>query len=805
MRNINQYFQQTASDYGVPLDLAQSVLGQESGGDQGVTSGKGATGYMQLMPGTAADLGVDRNDPYQNVEGGLRYLSQLYNHYGNWDDAVRGYNAGYGRVDAWKAGKATLPAETVNYHGKIMSGLGGGPAPASDPSVITGGGSSDQLAGGTGTPPDVDPDLDAVPVPGEGGAPQTQAVDPDLDAVPVPGEGGPPQGPDNLKMGRGQVINSVTGGRYPKGIEDAIVAYNNSGKLDPNAAPGSAGLPMAVTDPDQYKALQPGQYYVDVTGVHQLPETLKADDGAGFIKGFLQPGANVLRWTDNAVRNVPLLGNAVEGAAKLATGGQSLTQALDAYDGYDAQLAAQGKRAGKLGQFVGGMVGLGPLAEVAPEAEGGAALLSAMGQGVVGGALTSDAKDANGLIRDAAFGGLTGGALHGVGQVAANVVAPKLTVAAKLILDNGGSLTPGMMMGGFGKKIEDGAAQMLPWVSAAQRRASDDFTSKVVPNYGLNFVDDTLPKGTAPGYDTNTYMKGAVKGAYDDILPNVSVRVDSQMKADQAAVLSKSSTLSAPDKAEFDRHMDNIFGPQRNRLFDRNGVMSGDNYQSAYSDLGTLANEYNNNPLNSRRELGGTLQDVQSLLDNAMARQNQTYAPKIAAARKAAQVNMIMRDAANKASAEGGVSTPRALASAVRNHDGSYRGGAFYTGDAFGQDLGDAAQVIPNSIPNNGASVKPLLTLGAVEAAGRMIPGVGAVMNGLPPEVITAGAGAAMVGHGLAYSPAAIKAMNAFANRKVLRSDALANVLRKGRYGLFGGAAPALWPTAPPLGTPGFQ
>lgn len=89
-----------ASKHGVDPMLVRSVIKQESGGKADAQSGVGATGLMQLMPGTAADVGVRNSwDPDQNVEGGTKYLSQMIKQFdGNVPVALAAYNWGPGNM-----------------------------------------------------------------------------------------------------------------------------------------------------------------------------------------------------------------------------------------------------------------------------------------------------------------------------------------------------------------------------------------------------------------------------------------------------------------------------------------------------------------------------------------------------------------------------------------------------------------------------------------------------------------------------------------------------------------------------------
>lgn len=84
----------------VPEDLFLRLVQQESGWNPGAVSPKGARGLAQLMPGTARLLGVDPRDPVQNLNGGARYLRQMYDRFGSWRLALAAYNAGPEAVEA---------------------------------------------------------------------------------------------------------------------------------------------------------------------------------------------------------------------------------------------------------------------------------------------------------------------------------------------------------------------------------------------------------------------------------------------------------------------------------------------------------------------------------------------------------------------------------------------------------------------------------------------------------------------------------------------------------------------------------
>lgn len=122
---IDELIRANGARYGLDPYLIFLVIEQESHFRQRALSPKGARGLMQLMPGTAARLGVrDSFNPAQNIMGGSRYLKELMSMFGGRVDLVlASYNAGEGAV--MKYGRAVPPyKETRNYVKRITKRYG---------------------------------------------------------------------------------------------------------------------------------------------------------------------------------------------------------------------------------------------------------------------------------------------------------------------------------------------------------------------------------------------------------------------------------------------------------------------------------------------------------------------------------------------------------------------------------------------------------------------------------------------------------------------------------------------------------
>ena len=116
---FDELVSRTAREFALPESLLHAVVQIESNGDPRAVSSKGALGLMQLMPGTAREVGVeDPFDPEQNLRGGAAYLSRQIERFGDLPRALAAYNAGPGAVE--KHGGVPPYRETRNYVERVI-------------------------------------------------------------------------------------------------------------------------------------------------------------------------------------------------------------------------------------------------------------------------------------------------------------------------------------------------------------------------------------------------------------------------------------------------------------------------------------------------------------------------------------------------------------------------------------------------------------------------------------------------------------------------------------------------------------
>ena len=105
----------------VEAAIVRAIIQTESAFNPLALSRKGAIGLMQLMPMTARELGVDPFVPEQNIEGGVRYFSQLLKMFGGVELALVAYNGGPGYAQRYARGQAALYGETRDYVKRVLA------------------------------------------------------------------------------------------------------------------------------------------------------------------------------------------------------------------------------------------------------------------------------------------------------------------------------------------------------------------------------------------------------------------------------------------------------------------------------------------------------------------------------------------------------------------------------------------------------------------------------------------------------------------------------------------------------------
>lgn len=118
--DIDELIAWHSSSFGVDENLVHAIVEAESGYNPLACSPAGAMGLMQLMPGTAAGLGVSNPwDPWENIWGGVRYFTIQLQRFGSVELALAAYNAGPGAVE--KYGGIPPYEETQNYVKIVMA------------------------------------------------------------------------------------------------------------------------------------------------------------------------------------------------------------------------------------------------------------------------------------------------------------------------------------------------------------------------------------------------------------------------------------------------------------------------------------------------------------------------------------------------------------------------------------------------------------------------------------------------------------------------------------------------------------
>ena len=431
------------------------------------------------------------------------------------------------------------------------------------------------------------------------------------------------------------------------------------------------------------------------------------------------------------------------------------------------------------GQVGGGILSGGALmkgAGMIPSFAKASPYLQAAGVGGAMGALTPSEGGESGMEavqqipQKAGVGAVGGVAGTGVTRGVANVVAPKLSEAAQKLIGEGVNLTPGQMMGGALRKIEDKltSVPLLGDIIDYSRTKGIEEFNKAAFKRALEPIGGVVPKET--GRAGVEAVKTQISDAYNTLLPKMTFvpdkpLYDSLSRLDKVVVgLPKPETKMVADnvKAIIQKHMPD------------NGLISGGSYKAIESDLGELASNYAGSK-GTDAMVGNAYKQALGQVRQALSRSNPEYAEELGNINKAFANFSRIRRAGSMANTQEMI-TPAQLANAVKAADESAGKGATATGKALMQDLTDAGvQVLPSKIPDSGTAGRSALVnmlLGAGGAAG------GSSAYQAFPTVTTVGAGLAGAA-ALPYLPGARNAVTTLVGKRPEAAKKLADAIRE--------------------------
>jgi hypothetical protein len=392
--------------------------------------------------------------------------------------------------------------------------------------------------------------------------------------------------------------------------------------------------------------------------------------------------------------------------------------------------------------------------------------------GGVSGALTPTETGASGMealqeIPQKAGVGILGGVGGtAIGRGVANVVAPKLSEAAQKLIGEGVNLTPGQMMGGALRKIEDKltSVPLLGDIIDYSRTKGIEEFNKAAYKRALDPINGVMPKET--GRAGVEAVKTQISNAYNTLLPKMTFvpdkpLYDSLSKLDKVVVgLPKPETKMVADnvKAIIQKHMPD------------NGLISGGSYKAIESDLGELASNYAGSK-GTDAMVGNAYKQALGQVRQALSRSNPEYAEELGNINKAFANFARIRRAGSMANTQEMI-TPSQLANAVKAADESAGKGATATGNALMQDLTDAGvQVLPSKVPDSGTAGRNAL-VSALMGAG------GASSYSAYPTVTALGAGLAGA-TALPYAPGVRNLVTTAIGRRPESAKKLADVIRE--------------------------
>jgi hypothetical protein len=401
--------------------------------------------------------------------------------------------------------------------------------------------------------------------------------------------------------------------------------------------------------------------------------------------------------------------------------------------------AGAGNVVSPINAIPGGLIakGLGPAKTMLGLAGRGAATGAAYGATQPVSDLGAGETYAGKKSEQVGMGAATGAVMGPAAGAIAGAVKPEVTEAAQKLMAEGVELTPGQMLGGNWKRLEDVAAKtplVGSWIREAQGRSLESF-NKAAANRALAPIGESVSPGVKMGHDVIQHVEEKLSNAYDEVHPKLSATFDDQFHKDIAAINAATqapgASLPAAQKAQFEGMV--------NGLIDRAGpnatdTLTGETVHGVSSALAKEAAGYASDQNFDNRKLGAALGSVKDAFDAMLERQNPQYAQELNKINTGWANYVRLRQAASSVEAGNreGVFTSAQLSRASKAMDRTAGKGATAKGEALYQDLAEAGrQTLPQSLPDSGTAER--LTTNAILAGHAIMSPASAAAHALIP------------------------------------------------------------------------
>lgn len=431
--------------------------------------------------------------------------------------------------------------------------------------------------------------------------------------------------------------------------------------------------------------------------VAKPPQTSQA---LGAWQGFMQPLDNVASAMDRGAKSIGINLDPISHSLGIPT----TSEAIQSHADYLTAQKAKGVQPGGWGKFAGNVAGTLPTALVSS---------NPIVAGALSAAALSDAKSPTDLAKDTAIGGIGGKlgsmAINGI----SSIVRPTVSKGVQLLLDEGAKLTPGQILGGATKRVED-AATSIPligdMIKSGQRQAIRSVNT-AAGNRALSPVGQSLPANADAGHDMVDYVSTKLGDAYDNVLPKLSATYDQQFHSDLSNIVANANLPPAQMQ-----RLQQIVTAQLAKA--TGGSVTGPELKGIDEELGKAVKGYTGpNEGHDNRQLGDTLDNIRGAVRDMLIRQNPQQASVLQNINKGYANYARVRTAASSVTSPEGVFTPAQLYSATRAGDASQGHGAFAKGQSLMQDLAGAAKNnISSNVPDSGTATRSMVGLAATGA-----------------------------------------------------------------------------------------